>query len=188
VHLHEHIVTHTTKPPKGYRMAERTTARQRREAARAELSRELTRALARHDVTQLELARETGAAGSVVQRWTEPELRETPSIADLRHMPREVAVDLCRWALEPHEHIPAPTHHHETIADDLKHLSELVQDTSELCVHFSRALADGHISPDEAVRGIELAGDAIATIMSLKIRLTEALKVRGEAVRRGLVS
>lgn len=84
-------------------MSAGTTARMRREGRRAALSRQLVRLLACHDVTQDQIAGATGAKASVVQRWTDRERPETPSLADLPGIAaasRGFAIDLLRSAVE----------------------------------------------------------------------------------------
>jgi hypothetical protein len=86
--------------------ASRPTARMLREAAKAELARELRASLARHDLAQVDVAIATGATDSIVQRWADPERAESASIADVPGIARAgepgraVAHDLLAWAAE----------------------------------------------------------------------------------------
>ena len=78
-----------------------TPARVARVAEKVECARLLVRLLAEHDVTQRELAAAVGASKAVIGRWCDRDRLETPSVADVRMMPRVIAIPLLRWMADP---------------------------------------------------------------------------------------
>lgn len=165
-------------------MAASTTARERREARKAEAARSLAFDLAAHDVTQREVAEATGVGDQIVQRWCDRERAESMPLADVEALPREVAVEQIRRTADAVGYDLVPRRKHETVEDDLQHLADLSTEQSELVAHFARVIADGQVTAAEAEAGIRECDDVLSLVESLRARLLQALQARGEGVRR----
>ena len=137
-----------------------TSARVSREQNRSDCARIMRRSLDQRDICQLAIADVCGVDQQIAQRWCSPNDPHTPTVADLRQLPKDVALDLLRWAAEAHglTVVPADDHHADLASP--AELSETVQRASALSVAHATALADGKVDADEA-RSILRAAEAM---------------------------
>lgn len=131
----------------------KTTARELRAKARANVSRVLTKLLADHDVRQADLAHATGVGTAIVQRWGDREAREVPTVADTPQMPREIAMGLLRWQAE---HLRAlvvdAPESGEREFDGVAHVGQLTKEHAEAVDRILHAVRTdgGTITPAQA--------------------------------------
>ena len=135
------------------------------------------KSLARHDVTQAELARCCGVPHQRVQQWTDRDRAEMPCLADVMAMPRPVALDLIRHALEPHEHTATPTPEWDGCHDHGKRLASTVKEVSDVLTVYSASNSDGQVTAGEAEDVEREALEAIRVLFGVIDHMRE---VRGE--------
>lgn len=144
-----------------------TTARLRREAAKVDVARELSRARVAADLDQSEVADACGVPRQVPSVWESKEGAKSPLVADLHLMPAPVAVALVRQAALVHGHDVAPVTDAGVDASSLESLHTLLKSCSEVQVRHSAALIDGMVDAQEAAdieRLAQAASDALAAL------------------------
>lgn len=143
------------------------TPRERLASLRAQLARVLRRTLDQHDVTQAAMADVCGTTSQKAQAWCDPTRPEGPSVAHLPQMPRAVAMELLRWAAEPHGLTVVERLAATSVASHLGHLHRVLKEGADVSVGYSSALADGLITPDERERLISELRESVAAETSL---------------------
>jgi len=159
-----------------------TTARLRREAAKIDVARELSRARVAADVDQSELADACGVPRQVPSVWESKDGAKSPLVADLHLMPAPVAIALVRQAALKHGHDVSPVTDAGMDASSLASLHELLRSCSEVQVRHSAALLDGTVDAQEACdieRLAQAASDALAALAR------SARSIRLRAVKGG---
>lgn len=152
------------------------TARVRREIARAECALVLRASLERHGISMDAIAAYVGVSDTRVRNWCDPESPETPGVADLRILPREVVVDIVTWAIAEHG-LHVFDHHGETldaaVEDHLGHLHRVITECADVQREYSLALSThgGRITPDERERILKEVREARAALSQLEHRL-----------------
>jgi hypothetical protein len=158
-----------------------------RATRRASFSRLLSRVLSSEDVTQAEAATATGISASIMQRICDRDARETLPHCDVEALPESVAVAILQDSASRvgRGYSVREQHQHDTVIDDLRHLAELNAEWAGLQAEILGALDDERITASEALKLIEIINEISERLDSLKARLTEALRDRVSAVRRG---
>lgn len=161
------------------------TARIRREIARAECARVLRASLERHGISMDAIAAYVGASDTRVRKWCDPESPETPGVADLRILPREVVVDIVTWALEEHglhvfDHVGETG---ATVEDHLGHLHRVITECADVQREYSLALTDQRITSDKRARILRELREARAALSQLEKKLMD-----DEAAEQALLS
>lgn len=139
------------------------TPAEARATSRATASRALGRALLSEDITQHELADCCGVPAQKTQLWTDPKQAQAPYVADLRQMPRPVAMALLSWAAEAHHAIVVDQLVAGSALDHMGHLHRILKEGADVSVAYCAALADGVVDDVERERVIsELREDIVA--------------------------
>lgn len=124
----------------------------KRATLQATVSRRLARSIFVNDFTLADIGRAVGVAASKVSRWIDPEAAETPKLADLEMMPREVALAMIRDAASAHG-LGVYAKPDNAGGDDEEHLAvviSFVRESGEAASGTLEAAADGKITADEA--------------------------------------
>lgn len=137
------------------------------------------------DVTQDDLADESGTTQQKVSHWLSPKSALLPSIARVRLFPKEMARRSLSWAGEPHNLAVVEMPKVVGTADELRAIATAQRETSEAIAHGLDAMADGHITPAEGARLEKECDEAIAAFLVIRERARIA-KAQGAFVLRSV--
>jgi transcriptional regulator with XRE-family HTH domain len=159
-----------------------------REERRRSAARRLARLLAEHDVTQAELADACGVGYQRVQKWSDRDRTDTPSVADLEAMPTPIARGFLEHVAESHGLViteavaPDATH-----TDDLRTLADAIRESGEAAAIYADAMADGGLSIEEAHAVIREATQAVDAFTRMRQRAEVVARLPKMApIRRNL--
>lgn len=162
-------------------MSEKTTARVRREELRAEGSRELSRVLARHDLTQSQLADAVGASKQQVQEWCDHTSPKGPQLQDVQLMPEAVALDLLTSLAAS---LGFSLTRVESARDvDFSALAHIAAEANDVVRAMAESLADGQLSAAELERIQLEANQAARAFQELSLSAGKRLGESKRALR-----
>lgn len=160
-----------------------TTAQARREARRSGWAVYLHSLLAPTGaVSQAEAARLTGAGLTKVAQWCSPEHPSQMPVSDVEALPEAARIAIVERILGPSYRV-ARVEADVSIADDLRAMSRIAQQSGEVVAHYASALADGTISPEEAGQMLPIVRGLARTLSTLEHDLAETVKERGRRLR-----
>lgn len=154
-------------------MRDGSTARTRREALKAELSRVLDRARVGADVVLDELGEACGVGLSIAHRWTDTRRPESPSLADVVQMPRPIALELLRWTANKLGVDVVDRVDVRNVGDDVSLMARVAREVGEMLTAYGDELGP-HADPArlerEALDVLEVAHQVIARCKAAKAR------------------
>jgi hypothetical protein len=160
-------------------VSSRTPSQVAKAQRRADVARTLARVLLAHDVTDREVAAATGVAHQHVAEWRDPDSPRSMPFADALALPQRTRLALAELVAGP-GHVVAEVPEGDPSAS-IAHALEVQRETAEVITAHLAAIADGHVSRDEAVR---LRAE-IAQAMRVLVSLDRACAI---AERDGVVS
>ncbi len=133
----------------------RSSIKELRARAKADVARAFVRALFDADVDQSEVADAVGIRPSIVQRWGDKNRLETITLADLVLVAERfpvVARGLMLWAADHLGLVVAPRLEAAAPVDHLHHAAKMAREHSECLSAVLEAHADGRVDDDELAR------------------------------------
>lgn len=160
---------------------ERARRHARREEAKVEAARDLTRALADTSTTQTQVAAVCGLAPSKPQRWADPDAGETMTVADLALLltdetTRALALELLSSLAERAACVIVAAPAVASPSEGLALVAKAARESADVIAALVESHADGQLTPDEgsrlAVEGRELAvvGHTVAALGQRVVR------------------
>lgn len=160
------------------------TARMDRVARKAATARLLRRLCCEHDVSAQSLSVLLGVGAPKASRYLDPDSADTLPASDVAVLP-PVVLDalLSHWA-EQRGRVVVDAPDVTEQPDDLRALAAIVLACGDVSGHFAAAVADGHVTPQEAERVERECGEAISRLVALRERCRFVAAARGDGVRR----
>lgn len=133
-------------------MSDKKTTVQRRSDSKAEIARALRTALTHCDMTQKDLAEDTGLSETMIGKWLDGNREETPDLAALMMFRSELAQVMLPLLTRTHGvAVVRRASANASTSDHFVRFGEAAEATAAVTTEYAKALRDGHVDIVEEV-------------------------------------